>query len=93
MRVFAHASRFTRAGFHVLAHGSQPENVLIAGANRLKSRVMLCDFGLCAMYTEEQRGLTDFVGSPGKRPLRQRCGTVAWAASELARSGCRILRA
>ena len=51
---------------HNVAHRDlKPENVLIAGSHRLKSRVMLCDFGLCAMYTPEQRGLTDFVGSPG----------------------------
>ena len=51
---------------HNVAHRDlKPENVLIAGSNRLKSRVMLCDFGLCALYTSEQRGLTDFVGSPG----------------------------
>ena len=43
----------------------QPENVLIAGSPRLKSRVMLCDFGLCARMKPGQFKLSDFVGSPG----------------------------
>ena len=43
----------------------KPENILIAGSVRLRARVMLCDFGLCARLPDGDAGLSDFVGSPG----------------------------
>lgn len=50
---------------HNVAHRDvKPENILVNGKNIIGSRVMLCDFGLCAIY-DETKLLWDFVGSCG----------------------------
>ena len=60
---------------HNVAHRDiKPENVLVNGKNMMRSRVMLCDFGLCAIY-DETKLLGDFVGSPGFfAPELMKCG-------------------
>ena len=60
------ASALAHCHDNLIAHRDiKPENVLIAGSPRLKCRVMLCDFGLCAKMTQKSWHLCDFVGSPG----------------------------